>query len=185
MTKLRITNLKQVQTSIRKEVIKAIRDKNTLKEVGEVVVEEIRNNPMGKAGETTRAFRQFFEQFNKTHQKYKRSDINITFTGELLNDLKKNILGRFGQSKAEYVIEHSNKNHENYKSGGAFKDKKVEVTSLKTRKTRKVTQKKSYKYISKQIIKKGYDYFNLSKRSETRVLEVVKKAILKRIKNLR
>lgn len=166
MTKLRITNLKQVQTSIRKEIIKVLRDESIRDNVGKIVVDEIRDEKFPVTSQVTKKWREYLEKGNKTHEKYNRNYINLTFTGELLNDLRGNIKARFTKGKAEYIIEHSNKKHNKYKkpSGKPLKG-----------------TKQSYKKIGEYLFLLGYPYLIFSNKSEKKVLKYIKEAILKRL----
>ena len=166
MAKLRIKNLRQVQTAIRKEITKGLRDPEIRKGVGEIVVEEIQANPVPVTSKVTKAWRKYLEQGNKTDSKYRRSQINITFTGELLEDLKNNVKARFGGGKAEYVIEQSNKKHRKYKSPSGKPLKGA---------------RQSYKNISEFIIKKGYNYLTFSSKSKKRVINFIRERLFKNL----
>ena len=166
MAKLKIKNLKQVQTSIRKEITKGLRDKEIREGVGEIVVDQIQSEPTPVSSKATIAWRKYLEQSNSTSSRYRRSQINITFTGELLEDLKNNVKARFGSGKAEYVIEQSNKKHRKYKtpSGRPVKG-----------------QRQSYKDISDFIIAKGYNYLTFSSQSKKRVIEFIRIRLFKNL----
>lgn len=185
MAKLRVTNLKAVQSNVRKEITKAARAKEIRQGLGEIIVDHIRDNPLGSASPVTQDFREFYEQFNKTHPKYRRPQINITFTGELLEDLKNNVKVDTTSGEVKYIIEQSNKKHKNYRSGAGkkeddfFKTKKVEVTSLKTRKTRSVELQKTHKQIGRYVEKKGYDYLTFDLKLLDKVLNFVSNSITK------
>jgi translation elongation factor P/translation initiation factor 5A len=189
MAKLRVKNIKKVISTFRKEVIKVARSKETRMEVGEIIVEDIQDNPAATAGPVTRDFREFFEQFNTTDPKYNRSLINITFTGELMKDLRNNVKVDTTSGQIEYIIEQSNKKHKNLKGEpdrktkveysdlktgklrsktlrqrGAFNAKQVEFSDLKTGKIRKKTLTKTHKQIGQYVEAKGYKYLNFSQR---------------------
>lgn len=178
--RVKVTGLKNFQSQIVKEIRKILRDKTTRQSVGRIVVAGIRSSSFGEPSNVTMQFRKFFEQYNKTHPEYRRSNINITFTGELLNDLQKNVKADFGGGKNEYIIEHSGKLHKGYDSGEARKKgkRKIEVTSLKSKKTRETRQKYSrqrisYQMISEYLIEKGYDYLQLNDATINRVLRYI------------
>lgn len=182
--KFRVKNLKQVQANLRKNMRKELRSKSMREGVGRVVVGEMRKNYIRPAADFTLKMRKLLEKFNSTHKTYKRTKINATFTGELLNDLQSNVKAKFNSKESSYVFEHSDRKHSNYKTGGKFKPRKVQVTSLKTKKTRNVTQKVSYKRISKYLIEKGVNYFDLPKKGEEKLIKYVQKNLLKRLKRI-
>ncbi len=176
-----LTELRKKLNSKFKVVInKTLRDKATRLEVGKIIAQDIRDNFNEDASEITQAFREFFEQYNTTHPDYRRSKINITFTGELLEDLATNV--KADTTKLAFIVEHSDKKHANYKSGGTFKDKKAGVTSLKTQKTRNITVKQSHRRISDKLIAMGYDYLKVSDDAEKKILQLLKSKILENIK---
>lgn len=189
MAKLRIKRLKTVQSKVRKAITSAARKKEVRDGIGEIIVDHIKDNPLGNASPVTQDFRAFFEQFNKTDSKYRRSKINITFTGELLDDLRKNVKVDTTTGEVRYIIEQSDKQHKNYKSGDKkrgvkplFKTKKVEVTSLKTKKTRKVELKKTHKQIGKYVEQKGYDYLTFDLKLLDKVITFISNSIDKIIR---
>lgn len=159
---------------------KTIRNKSLRDKIGKIVADDIRKNFNEPAGDATQAFREFLEQFNKTHPDYKRSKINITFTGELLDDLASNV--KADTINLGFIIEHSKKPHSIYKSGGTFSPRKVQVTSLKTQKTRNVTQKRTHKEISEFIQKKGYDYLKVTDDAKRKIIKLVRDEIFDNIK---
>lgn len=82
MAKLRIKNLKQVQNKIRRNLVTVLRLKETRSGVGSIVIEEIRDSDFGRPSESYREWRSDNDRLNKTHPKYGRDKINITFTGD-------------------------------------------------------------------------------------------------------
>jgi len=164
MAKLRVKNIKKVISNFRREVTKVARDKETRMEVGEIVVEDIQDNPVARAGKVTQQFRRYFEKYNSTDPKYKRSQINITFTGELMEDLKKNVKVDTTGGKLEYVIRQSDKQHKNYKSGSKKPKKKIAVTNLKTRETKERVYRATHNQVRRYVEDKGYEYLKFSQR---------------------
>lgn len=167
MAKLKITNLKQVQTKIRQDLTKILRSKEVRQTVGEIVVSQIQEEITPVTSEKTIAMRKYYEKKNKTSAKYMREFINITFTGELLNDLMKNVKARFTGGNSDYVIEHSDKTHKKYKKPNG--------------KTTGGSPKK-YKEIQGYLEKLGYDYLKFSDKSKERVIEFIKKSLFDGIK---
>lgn len=167
MAKLRVKNLNKVRTNIRKRVTKALRDKSIREGVGEIVVDQIQKEPVPVTSEATKSWRKYLEKNNPTSIRYNRRFINITFTGELLKDLMKNVKAKFSKGSVEYVIEHSDKKHKKYK--------KPNGRPLKG-------TRKSYSEISDFIIDKGYDYLTFSEKSKTRVIRFIRDKVGKLIK---
>lgn len=165
MAKLTVKNLRQVQTKIRKDLTKTLRSKVVRDGVVDIVVDEIQKES-SNASAVTKKIRKYLERGNTTDPKYKRSKINITFTGELLRDLRKNIKARFTKGKAEYVIEHSGKKHKKYKNP----------------KGKPIGKVVSYKKINEYLKNLGYDYLTFSGKSKNKVLDFVRKAIRKSLK---
>lgn len=159
---------------------KTIRDKKLRMKIGEIVAQDIRDNFDEPASDITEAFRQFFEQYNKTHPDYRRDKINITFTGDLLKDLATNV--KADTINLGFIVQHSKKPHKNYKSGGTFSAKTVQVTSLKSKKTRNVTQKRTHREISKDIIDRGYDYLHVTDSAKDKIIKLMRNEIIDKIK---
>jgi hypothetical protein len=167
MAKLKVLNVKKVESQIRQDIRKILRDKEVRDGVGKIVVDGIRDTNFADAGKATKAWRKYLEEKNPTHEKYSIEKINITFTGELLNDLIKNVKAAFTGSNSEYVIEHSEKLHKKYKKPNG-------------KPTKGKAQK--YKAIQKFIEKLGYEYMVFSDKSKDNVLEFIRKQIEKGLK---
>ena len=97
MARVTIKNLDQLRKKLNSKfkivLNKTLRDKGLRLKIGRLIEADIRKNfsKTVKSPATT-AFRKYFEQYHETHSTYNRSKINITFTGELLNDLATNVL---------------------------------------------------------------------------------------------
>lgn len=163
MAKLRITNLKQVQTSLRKKITKEMRKPEIRKGVAEIVVDEIKNADYGNPSDGYYEWRRLNDGLNKTDPKYNRNKINITFTGELLTDLIKNIRAKFSKGNATYIIEHSDKTHKPYK----------------TQKGK--TSRSSYKDISKGV-QRYYQYLKFSDKTQSKVIKFIRDRVFKNLK---
>lgn len=163
MAKLKVTNAKRVKSDLKKAIIKAARDKDIRLGIGELIVEDIQDNPLASAGDVTQSFRQFFEQFNRTDPKYRRTKINMTFTGELMKDLKRNVKADIQGTSVSYIIEQSGRFHKNLKSGGTFKPKTTTVKNKKGKKSKRQV-KKTHKEIGQFVEAKGYDYLSFKPR---------------------
>jgi hypothetical protein len=187
MAKVRIIGLDKIRSRVEAKlkiaINRALRDKNLRDTVGLIIEKDIRANYNKKASPVTESFREFFEQFNETHPDYRRSKINITFTGELLRDLAKNV--KADTVNLALVIEHSEKKHKPYASGEKRKrgKKKISVTSLKSRKEREVgaafsEQKLTNKEISEFVLKK-HDYMNVTREAEVEIVKEIKMVLFR------
>jgi hypothetical protein len=167
MAKLKIKNLKQVQNKIRRDITKVLRAKEVRIGVGEIVVEHIQTDPVPVKSKATLAWRNYLEEANQTAKEYIPGMINMTFTGALMKDLKKNVKASFTGGKAEYVIEQSDKKHKKYKKpkGGLVKG-----------------TAQTFKEIGGHLFKLGYKYLTFSKASKADVLRFIKKEIGRRLK---
>jgi len=163
MAKVKVTNLSQLGTELRKKVTKSLRDESFRKGIGEIIVDQIQDEPVPVTSKATKAWREYLEKGNKPlSPKYDPENINITFTGEQLNDLKSNVKTRVGSTRAEFVIEHSTKLHSKYRKPNG----KPVIGSRKT-----------YKQISEFIIAKGYNYLRFSRKSKDRVAEFIQERL--------
>jgi len=169
MAKLKITNLKQIQTKLRFKVTKALRDPEIRKGVAEIVVSEIQKDS-SPAGKVTQKWREYLEQGNTTDEAYERSKINITFTGDLLRDLITNVKAKFGSGKSEYIIEHSKNKHKKYKKPNGKLSK---------------GKPKTMQEISGYVQDLGYDYLKFSDNTQSKVIKFVRDKVFKNIKNLK
>lgn len=167
MAKLTVTNLKNVQSQVRKKITLALRNPDIRKGVGEIIVDQIKKEPVPVTSNATIAWRKYWEKANQTDQAYNRRNINITFTGELLMDLMKNVKAKFNRGSVSYIIEQSNKKHKKYKKPNGKPSRSAALT---------------YKEIGAEIEKKGYEYLTFSEKSKTRVLGFIKKTLLRGIK---
>jgi len=176
MAKLRVKNLSKVRTDIRKRITKALRDKSIREGVGEIIVDDIQNNPVNTASQATQAWRKYYEPANKPlDPKYDIKDINFTFTGRLMKDLRENVKAQFNKGSVEYVLEHSNKKHPKYKKP---KRKTRRKTSAKPAKS--FTYKQLYEQI--KSLNFSYDYLIFSNEAKRDVINFIKLKIRKLLK---
>jgi len=174
MAQLKIKNLKQIETSIRKRITKELRSKEVRRGVAQIVVDDIKDGSLGKPAEFTKDMRQYLEQFNKTDPRYRRGKISINFTGELLQDLINNVKAKFGSGKSSFVIEHSNKTHKPYKQG----KRKLKFSKKKIPKSDRVT----YSFISNNLINRlGYNYLKFSDNTQAKVIKFIRDKIFKNL----
>lgn len=163
MAKLRVKNLSQVQNKIRRNLTSSLRKKTMRDGVGKIIVDEIRESDFGRPSDRYRDWREDNQSLNNTHKKYEIDKINITFTGELLDDLQKNVKLNSTTGNAEYVLEHTNKMHKAYKTQKG-----------KTKRT-------TFKKISEGVLR-YYKYMTFSSKSKKKVLQFIKENLLKDIK---
>lgn len=174
MAKLRLKNLRRVQSSLRKEIIKASRDKDIRDGVADVIVKSIQDNPVKQAELATIKWREYAKKKNPPDPKHIPDKINFTFTGELMKDLRRNAKVRTIGNSITYVIEQSDRLHKFYKNrkGRAIRPKKG---------------KSSFKQIYKWLKKKGkkYDYLRFSSKQKAEVASYVKSALLKKLTKIK
>jgi len=167
MATVKVTGLKQIQSSIRKFITKELRRKDLRENVGKLVVDSIRSKRFGSPTKSTRKWRERYDSLNTTHPRYSRNNINITFTGELLVDLEKNIKSNSTGSRFQYVISHSDKLHKKYNGVSG-----------------KIGSRSKYSDISDGLINKwGYDYLTFDDKTLTKVVSYINKEIVKSFKN--
>lgn len=173
MATVKVKGLKQINSAIRKFITKELRRKELRQGVGEIVVKSIRAQRFRSlsSDESYYKWRKIYDnpKLNKTHPKYKRNNINITFTGELLNDLQKNIKSKSTSGKFEYIISHSDKLHKKYNGVSG-----------------KIGSRSKYSDISDGIINKwGYDYLSFDNKTLNKVVSYINKEIVKSFKNFK
>lgn len=176
MAKLRVKNLKKVQTQIRKKFTKALRQKDIQKEVGKIIVDDIQDNSVGKASAATKAWRRYYEPANKPlDPKYDIDEINFTFTGKLMNDLRNNVVTDFKSGQISYVIEHSNKKYPSYKKP------KRKTRRKKGSKKPKASKRFTFKSLYEQIrsLDFSYDYLIFSNEVKADILKFIRKKLSK------
>lgn len=202
--KVKVLGLKKVTSLLRKEIIRELRSKEVRRGIADIVIEAIRNNPIPVTSEVTKSFREYFEQFNTTHPSYRRSQINFTFTGQLLEDLRTNVRLESNRGKGySFIFEQSNRLHKGYKfragtkkaTGEDGKSKTVAVFGRdvgtyksgsrkgqarggKTGNTQKITFQKISEYLKEE----GYDYLNIDDRTLTKADDFIQFRLTKRLR---
>lgn len=167
MAKVKVKGLKRIQSNIKKFITKELRKKEIRQGVGEIVVNSIRATKFGTPAKSTKKWRKRYDSLNVTHPTYSRNKINITFTGELLQDLQKNIKSSSTAGRFVYVIEHSDKLHKKYNG----------VTG-------KIGSRSRYSDISDGIINKwGYKYLTFDDKTLAKVISYINTEIKKSFKN--
>ena len=171
--KIKVKGLKRVNTAIRKEITKASRSKEVRESVGESFVKSIRDRVYGAAGVVTKRFRDYYSRSNTTHPDYNRDNINFTFTGELLDDLKnyRNVRASTTKGRITYEIEHSNKLHKAYKR----------PPKKRGGRKRKPVKRVSYKQIQEWLkkIKAKYNYFDIDAKQQKNITKAYREKLLK------
>lgn len=169
MAEMKIKNLSKIQTDLRRRITQSLRSKDIREGIGEIVVDQIQREKKPVTSKATLAWRKYLEQANKVSKNYSRNSINITFTGELLNDLRKNVKAKFSVGKSSFVIEHSKKKHKKYKKPDGKKTKGLV---------------KTYKQIQGFLEAKGYEYLTFSRTSKKRVIKFVRLKVLSKINKI-
>lgn len=169
MATVKVKGLKQINSAIRKFITKELRRKELRQGVGEIVVQSIRAKRFGSPATSTKKWRKRYDSLNTTHPTYRRNNINITFTGELLEDLQKNIKSKSTSGKFEYIISHSDKLHKKYNGVSG-----------------KIGSRSKYSDISDGIINKwGYDYLSFDNKTLNKVVSYINKEIIKSFENFK
>lgn len=171
MAKVKIKGIDRVERALKRsikiETRKLFRDKELRQKIGEMVVDDIKENvDFGLASPATQRARRYLEQFNSTDPKYDRRKIKALFTGQLIDDLGKNI--KSDTNNLQFVIEHSEKNRKKYK--------KKRGTIGKT-----MTNQELSKILINDL---GYDYILLSDKARSEITELVRDKLTKLIKDI-
>jgi len=173
MAKVKVKNLRAVKSSVRKKITKALRSPKIRQEIGQLYKEAVQLTKFPVTSEATKAWRKYLEQANQTAKEYSRNQINVTFTGELLDDLASNVRAKLTSSKAEYQIANSKKLHKKYKkpNGKPVKGKR-----------------QSYEEIAGHLKKLGYDYLDAEYLTNNQELfdelkKVIRELIIKEFDN--
>jgi hypothetical protein len=157
MANVKVKGLKRVKSNIRKFITRSLRDPVVRKGVGKIVVDNIRAKNFGPPAKTTKKWRERYDGLNATHPTYARNKINITFTGELLNDLQNNVKSKSTGGQFNYIFEQSNKLHKKYNGVSG-----------------KIGSRSKYSEISDGIINKwGYDYLKIDDKTLTKVIKFI------------
>lgn len=172
MAKVKIKNLENVKNNIRREFDKIRRDPNLLTQIGEVTSEFIvKTSQTGKSPESGETFPSLSRSWMKTRERLKKfnstgdfylgtSKSNVTFTGKLLESLKKY---RINQSEGLVIFDPEG-SHPGYRTGGG--------------RTKSITFKTLLTYLADQ----GRVVLVINKSLEKRVNVLVKKFIRDKIK---
>ena len=181
---------KITKAEFRKRVRKIVRDKDVRKEIGDLVVKDIQGRTyrklnLGNKGD--KAYFRFREAVKGKSPKYKKRKINLTITGELLNDIATNVKTKLSGGKLEWVFQHSSKRHKSYQLSIEYQTKKgkkktktvrrggrkVQSTDLQTKKVK--TRRVGARYDDIREGLESYEYFYLT-ISEKMRLAIVKRA---------
>ena len=152
---------KQLNRNIKIQINKLFRDKDLRNKIGMMVVADIKKNFKGRnAADSTIEWRKIYEQYNTTDPAYDRKKAKAIFTGELLNDLAKNVKG-ITTIKA-FEISHSSKLHKKYQGV-----------------TKKIGKRIPYDKLSEILVNDlKIDYFVLSKKAQKEISGIVKDRIV-------
>tara|TARA_R110000868_G_C10972548_1_gene770429 strand:- start:19898 stop:20476 length:579 start_codon:yes stop_codon:yes gene_type:complete len=183
---IKITGLTQLRRKLNSKfkivMNKTMRDKILRNKVGAIIAADIRKNFKRTPSSATRKFREYFEKYNDTHSDYDINNINITFTGELLNDLASNV--KADTVNLLFIVEHSDKKHKLLKGARKSKAKTITVTS-KSGKSRQARPQKTNKEISEILINDlKLDYLKVTDSAQSEIIKLLRKEISKNIKSI-
>lgn len=169
MAEVKIKGLDKLEIKLKKQVNKGmrrlLRSKAARETVAQTAKDEIRKNVFGVAAASTQETRARLEETNKTHPSYNRAAINVTFTGEQIDDLRANLLT--GSNALGYKIEHGSGKHKQYKNS----------------KGKNIGKKIEYRTLQKHLKTKGYDYTILTADNRRKIGSKLKKVVDKLFKN--
>lgn len=159
MARLKVKGLQELANRLNRdltiELNKLFRDKEIRKQVGKIIVDDIKKNVnFGAAADSTNRTREYLEKFNRTDRAYQPGEIKAVFTGKLLKDLQNNVLGY--PTKSTFEIEHSDNKHPGYKTANGR------------------TDKIDYKELSSILIDDlGYNYLQLTEKAQQAIIKAV------------
>jgi len=166
--KIRLKNLNDIHKVIEKRVVDTMRSKHTQKSVTDIFIEGIRDRKFKASNELRRHRKNYLELGNKTHKKYERPTINITFTGEQLDDLRRGSNLKISKQSAQYTIKHTKGLHKKYKTPKGKSEKGKPVP---------------YKTISKRMEELSYGYLKIPhEKVVKKMIKYLKREIMNRFK---
>lgn len=170
MAKVKVKNLKNVTSNIRLKITKELRAPEFRTGVGDIVVEEIKKTNLGSPSEATKAWRKYLEKGNTTDKQYNPGQIKALFTGELLEDLRKNVRLSSTKGAIEFIVEQTDKLHKKYKKPNGKPTK---------------GRRQTFKQIQSFLEALGYNYITNAKNKQTtqkKILDFIRKELFKRLK---
>lgn len=152
---------KQLNRKIKIQLNKLFRDKDLRNKIGMMVVADIKKNFKGRgAADSTIDWREFYDEIHVKDPAFEMDRAKAIYTGELLNDLAKNVKG-ITTIKA-FEISHSSKLHKKYQGV-----------------TKKIGKRIPYDKLSEILVNDlKIDYFVLSKKAQKEISNVVKDRIV-------
>lgn len=171
MAKVKLKGIQELSqrlnANLRIQLNKLFRDDKIRKQIGEWIIEDIKNNvDFGSPAKSTLKWRKRYDPINDTDPAYRRGKLNATFTGELLQDLANNI--RANPTDMSYTVEHSNKRHSKYQG----------VTKM-------IGSMTPYDEISSYLINDlGYDYFQLTPGARAKIVDLIRTEFFKLLANV-
>lgn len=148
MAKVTVTGLDKVRRQVGKNVNiqlnKVLREKELREGLAQDVIDYWRKNPFGTAAKATIDNRIYLEKYNKTHPSYATPLINVTFSGQQLDDLKRGTTA----SPTKGIIEIKNTARVRTRYSGA---------------NGKVGKSLKFDKLYSHLSGMGYDYLNLPK----------------------
>jgi hypothetical protein len=159
----------KLNRTLRIEINKLFRDKELRDKIGAIVVKDIKENYESEKSPSplTTKWRETYDPINRTDPAYDRSKIKAVFTGELLEDLRKNI--KANTNERTFVIEHSSKKHKKYQG-----------------KTKKIGSQSPYSEISRGIIEDhGHNYMELTDEAKKEITTLVREKIFELVSRIK
>lgn len=162
MAKVNIKGLRELQQRLNRRIkiriAKLFTDESLRKLIGRIIVDDIKKNYESKKSpsDSTLKWRNIYDKLNKTDPAYKPTKIKAVFTGELLEDLANNVLGR--PTDLSFEVKHSNNRHRKYKGPNG-----------------EVGSESLYSEISKGLINDmGYNYMVLSEGAQKEIANLIR-----------
>lgn len=165
MAKVKIKGVQKLASSLnanmRVAVNKLMRDANLRDKIGSIIVKDIKENvDMGAASPVTVKIREYFEKYNVTDPAYSRSRVKAVFTGQLMEDLRKNV--KSITTEMAFEVKNSDKKHKGYKTKNGK------------------TKGESFSKISGWIVDDlGYNYFQLTQEAQAAITNEVQNVLFK------
>ncbi len=186
--------VKLTKAQIKRRFRQIAREKEIREEVGKMLVEDIQSRNY-RSVDKNEPYGKYRDRIQGKSGKHKPRKINMTITGELLQDIINNVKTSFKNGKIAYIFEHSNKKHKPYrvrvdyttkkgekKSKIKTQTRKVDYSDLETRGLKKKTVRTSYKVIQKGQESNGYDYLSLTDKMRLKIVKKVSKLIIKTLR---
>ena len=186
--------IKLTKAQIKRRFRQIAREKEIREEVGKILVEDIQKRNY-RSVDKNEPYAKKRERIQGKSKQHKPRKINLTVTGELLQDIVNNVKTKIEKGVISFVFEHSNKRHKPYKERIDYVTKKgekkskfktrrrrIDYTDLETKQVKKKTVRTSYKVIQKGQESYGYDYLSLTDKMRLKIKNKISKLIIKTLR---